>query len=77
MTSEVVLFVGSPGCGKSTVYQKQFAPAGYVHINQDVLKDRRRCVKEVEKVLTDGGRCVVGKAYLSYRFVLGAIMVFR
>ncbi|EUC62214.1 polynucleotide phosphatase/kinase [Rhizoctonia solani AG-3 Rhs1AP] len=57
--SEVVIFVGSPGCGKSSIFKKQFAPAGYVHINQDTLKDKKRCVKETEKVLSEGGRCVV------------------
>ncbi|KAB5596503.1 Bifunctional polynucleotide phosphatase/kinase [Ceratobasidium theobromae] len=56
---EVVLFVGSPGCGKSTVYKKQFGPAGYVHVNQDKLGDKRRCVKAVEKILSEGARCVV------------------
>ncbi|KAH7340852.1 polynucleotide kinase 3 phosphatase-domain-containing protein [Rhizoctonia solani] len=56
---EVVVFVGSPGCGKSSIFRKQFAPAGYVHINQDTLKDKKKCVKETEKVITEGGRCVV------------------
>ncbi|CAE6521908.1 unnamed protein product [Rhizoctonia solani] len=58
-TPEVVVFVGSPGCGKSSVFRKQFAPAGYVHINQDTLKDKKKCVKETEKVISEGGRCVV------------------
>lgn len=35
---EIVLFVGSPGAGKSTFYQKQLAPLGYERINQDTLK---------------------------------------
>ncbi|CAE6414242.1 unnamed protein product [Rhizoctonia solani] len=58
-TPEVVVFVGSPGCGKSSVFEKQFAPTGYVHINQDTLKDKKKCAKEVERVLNEGGRCVV------------------
>ncbi|CAE6414650.1 unnamed protein product [Rhizoctonia solani] len=56
---EVVVFVGSPGCGKSSVFKKQFAPAGYVHVNQDTLKDKKKCAKEVERVISEGARCVV------------------
>jgi broad-specificity NMP kinase len=66
---EVVVFVGSPGCGKSSVFKKQFAPAGYVHVNQDTLKDKKKCAKEVERVISEGGRCVVGKLS-SYIFSL-------
>ncbi|CAE6469007.1 unnamed protein product [Rhizoctonia solani] len=58
-TSEVVVFVGSPGCGKSSLFKKQFAPAGYVHINQDTFKDKKKCVKEAEKVIKEGGKCVI------------------
>ncbi|KAF8744476.1 PNK3P protein, partial [Rhizoctonia solani] len=58
-TPEIVVFVGSPGCGKSSVFKKQFAPVGYVHINQDTLKDKKRCAKEAERVVSEGGRCVI------------------
>ncbi|CAE6336251.1 unnamed protein product [Rhizoctonia solani] len=58
-SSEIVVFVGPPGCGKSSIFKKQFAPAGYVHINQDMLKDKKRCFKEAEKVIKEGGKCVV------------------
>ncbi|KAL5635604.1 hypothetical protein ACGC1H_004417 [Rhizoctonia solani] len=57
--SEIVVFVGSPGCGKSSIFKKQFAPAGYIHINQDTLKDKKKCVKETERIISEGGRCVV------------------
>ncbi|QRW27466.1 bifunctional polynucleotide phosphatase/kinase [Rhizoctonia solani] len=40
-TPEIVVFVGSPGCGKSSVFKKQFAPVGYVHVNQIHSKTRR------------------------------------
>ncbi|CAE6424021.1 unnamed protein product [Rhizoctonia solani] len=56
---EIVVFVGSPGCGKSSVFKKQFAPVGYIHINQDTLKDKKRCAKEAERVVSEGGRCVI------------------
>ncbi|KAJ1309791.1 hypothetical protein OPQ81_006556 [Rhizoctonia solani] len=58
-TPEIVVFVGSPGCGKSSIYKKQFAPAGYVHVNQDKLKDKKKCVKETERIVSEGGRCVI------------------
>ncbi|KAF8682569.1 PNK3P protein [Rhizoctonia solani] len=58
-TPEIVVFVGSPGCGKSSVFKKQFAPVGYVHVNQDTLKDKKRCAKEAERVVSEGGRCVI------------------
>jgi len=35
---EIVLFVGSPGAGKSTFFRKYLEPLGYERINQDTLK---------------------------------------
>ncbi|GAA5938592.1 polynucleotide 3'-phosphatase [Sporobolomyces koalae] len=49
---EVVIFVGSPGAGKSSFFQKHFAPRGYVHINQDTLKTRDACVKALRQTLS-------------------------
>ncbi|KAF9493422.1 PNK3P-domain-containing protein [Pleurotus eryngii] len=56
---EIVLFVGYPGVGKTTFYKRHFADAGYVHINQDVLGSKPKCLKAVEKAIEDGQRCVV------------------
>ncbi|KAF4571436.1 hypothetical protein EYR36_008773 [Pleurotus pulmonarius] len=56
---EIVLFVGYPGVGKTTFYKRHFADAGYVHINQDVLGSKPKCLKAVEKAVEDGQRCVV------------------
>ena len=41
---EVVLFVGTPGAGKSTFFHKYLEPLGYQRINQDTLKSVRLCV---------------------------------
>ncbi|KAG5636108.1 hypothetical protein H0H81_009104 [Sphagnurus paluster] len=51
---ELVLFVGYPCLGKTSFYLRHFEPAGYAHVNQDTLKTRNNCVKEVQKVLKQG-----------------------
>jgi bifunctional polynucleotide phosphatase/kinase len=43
-TTEMVLLVGPPGCGKTTLFKDMFLSRGYVHINQDVLKKREKCL---------------------------------
>lgn len=35
---DIVLFVGSPGSGKSSFYRRHLAPLGYARVNQDILK---------------------------------------
>ncbi|KAF5386673.1 hypothetical protein D9615_001745 [Tricholomella constricta] len=56
---ELVLFVGYPCLGKTSFYRSHFEPAGYIHINQDTLKTRDKCVKEMQKVLHEGKSCVI------------------
>ncbi|KAJ7086588.1 polynucleotide kinase 3 phosphatase-domain-containing protein [Mycena crocata] len=58
-TQELVLFVGYPSLGKTTFFRQYFEPAGYVHINQDTLKTRDKCVKAVQEALAAGKKCVV------------------
>jgi hypothetical protein len=48
---ELVLLVGYPSMGKSTLYRKHFGPAGYEHISQDVLGNRTKCVKATGEAL--------------------------
>lgn len=45
--------------GKTTFFRTHFAPAEYVHVNQDTLKTREKCVKAVETAIQDGKSCVV------------------
>ena len=61
--TEIVLFVGFPALGKTSFYTKHFSPAGYVHVNQDTLRTRDKCIKAVEETLKDGKSCVVGKVH--------------
>ena len=49
--------------GKSTLYRKHFGPAGYVHISQDALGSRPKCVKATEEALSKGKSCVIGAGY--------------
>ncbi|KAJ4488291.1 polynucleotide kinase 3 phosphatase-domain-containing protein [Lentinula aciculospora] len=56
---EIVIFVGYPGIGKSTIYQRYFAGMGYARINQDTLGSRPKCIAAVERALQEGLSCVV------------------
>ncbi|KAF1810281.1 putative DNA 3'-phosphatase Tpp1 [Eremomyces bilateralis CBS 781.70] len=50
---DIVLFCGSPGCGKSTFYWKYLQPLEYERVNQDLLKSRDRCLKIASEYITD------------------------
>lgn len=58
---DMVLFVGSPGSGKSTFYSKHLKPLGYIRINQDTLKTREKCFKIAEENLSQGKSVVIGE----------------
>ncbi|WWC65205.1 polynucleotide kinase 3'-phosphatase [Kwoniella dejecticola CBS 10117] len=58
-TLEIVLFVGPPASGKSSFFRKHFAPAGYEHINQDLLGTRDRCLRVAEGFLAEGKKVVI------------------
>jgi len=38
----LVLFVGAPGTGKSSLYREALEPKGFVHLNQDTLKTKAK-----------------------------------
>ncbi|OBZ83620.1 Bifunctional polynucleotide phosphatase/kinase [Choanephora cucurbitarum] len=56
---EVVLCVGYPACGKSSFVKRHLLPKGYVHVNQDTLKTRDRCIKACKKALENKQSVVV------------------
>ncbi|KAF9050802.1 PNK3P-domain-containing protein [Hymenopellis radicata] len=56
---EVVVFVGYPCLGKSSFYGKHFAPSGYVHVNQDTLGSRPKCISAAKAALKEGKSVVI------------------
>ncbi|KAI8609655.1 aspartic peptidase domain-containing protein [Chytriomyces sp. MP71] len=56
---EVILLVGAPASGKTSFSAKHLLPHGYVHINQDTLKDRKKCLAAMVDALKAGKNCVV------------------
>ncbi|CEH13609.1 Polynucleotide kinase 3' phosphatase [Ceraceosorus bombacis] len=56
---ELVFFVGPPASGKTSYYRRHFAPRGYVHVNQDTLKTRDKCIKAAEAALQKGQSVVI------------------
>ncbi|TLD22662.1 PNK3P-domain-containing protein [Venturia nashicola] len=51
---DLVIYCGSPACGKSTFYWKHLKPLGYERVNQDILKSRDRCIKTASGHLANG-----------------------
>ncbi|KAJ3076929.1 hypothetical protein HDU99_001283 [Rhizoclosmatium hyalinum] len=51
---ELILLVGPPASGKTSFTKKHLLPKNYVHINQDTLKDRKKCIKGTIESLKAG-----------------------
>ncbi|XAO22135.1 polynucleotide kinase 3'-phosphatase [Cryptococcus bacillisporus CA1280] len=56
---EIVIFVGYPASGKSSFFRKHFQPAGYVHVNQDILRTRQKCLNVAEEAVKSGKSVVI------------------
>jgi bifunctional polynucleotide phosphatase/kinase len=54
---ELVLLVGSPASGKTRFAHCYFLPHGYVHINQDTLKEK--CLKACQEALSNQQSCII------------------
>jgi len=57
--SEIVLFVGPAGAGKTQFFNSYFRQAGYAWCNQDILKTKANCESAVTSELRKGGKVVV------------------
>ncbi|KAG0144502.1 hypothetical protein CROQUDRAFT_659941 [Cronartium quercuum f. sp. fusiforme G11] len=64
---EIVIFVGPPGIGKTTLYNQHFATRGYHHVNQDKLKTFEKCLESVRQTIGSGKPCVVDNTNPSQR----------
>jgi bifunctional polynucleotide phosphatase/kinase len=56
---EVVVLVGAPASGKSSLAAAVFAPAGYVHVSRDVMGTAAKCTKATAQALQAGKSVVV------------------
>ncbi|KAF2218130.1 polynucleotide kinase 3 phosphatase-domain-containing protein [Elsinoe ampelina] len=51
---DIILFVGSPGAGKSSFFWRHLEPLGYERVNQDILGSRDKCLRRATEYLTEG-----------------------
>lgn len=49
---EVVIFVGMPGSGKTTLYRNKYQEQGYLHVNGDKLKSKDKVFKAISNAIS-------------------------
>lgn len=60
-TALLVILVGLPGSGKSTLVERWLAPVGFKHVSQDLLGTRPLCEEAVAAALAAGENVVVDR----------------
>jgi bifunctional polynucleotide phosphatase/kinase len=53
----MVIFVGSPGSGKSTFWKNHMSK--YARINRDTLKTKEKCYKAAEEQIMKGNSVII------------------
>ena len=56
---ELVVVVGRPASGKSTIREKFFVPNGYVAVNRDTMGTQSKCLKVAKEALASGKSVIV------------------
>jgi len=56
---EMIIFVGEPASGKSSFAKKYLLPHGYVHVNQDTLKRKEKCIATAKEAVEEGKSVVI------------------
>jgi bifunctional polynucleotide phosphatase/kinase len=57
---EMVIFVGFPASGKTSFARKHLIPRGYVHVNQDELGTRKKCMTVTNDAILGGSSVIIG-----------------
>jgi bifunctional polynucleotide phosphatase/kinase len=53
-TQTMFIFVGMPGSGKTSYYEQNLQPKGWVYVNQDILKTQPKMINAVTTALVSG-----------------------
>lgn len=56
---EIVILIGIPGCGKSVLAKEINLKYDYVHINQDTLKTKKKCIDMTKKSINDNKNIII------------------
>nr|QBK84779.1 MAG: polynucleotide kinase 3 phosphatase [Pithovirus LCDPAC01] len=57
----MVIFVGMPGTGKTSYYNNYLKELKYVHVNQDILKTKRKVIKTAKRALEEKSNVVIDR----------------
>jgi bifunctional polynucleotide phosphatase/kinase len=58
-TTEVIVCVGVPASGKSSYVKQHLVRKGYVHVNQDTLRTKEKCVAACKQAIKENKSVVI------------------